>query len=202
MNTYFSQWKSKLETTCTFLRPIWEVPSCQRELESAGEWTSLALNCCNQAMLPVMILTGRLISCSLRYQTLSSLACRFLTFLSHLNLPFPLLCHVESRTKPKLLDLLSPSAMQKCRISESVPFLQTLKRAPPLLSMYGKSGVHTEDEPEWLTSGPTDNERLGAESKWLRTLWTVWNLWFPTTFCFVFFISQLQAFQCGLLKYS
>ena len=42
-----------------------------------------------------------------------------------------------------------PFSEKEIQNSGSAPSLQTLKRAPPLLSMYGKSGVHAEeDEPE------------------------------------------------------
>ena len=58
-----------------------------------------------------------------------------------------------------------PSIVGYCLGQKEFTRQISLKRGPPLLSMYGKSGVHTEGRWTRVTGALTDNEQLGAGSK-------------------------------------
>ena len=101
-----------------------------------------------------MIPTRRLISCCLRYQALPSFARRLLTFLSllsHLNLPFPLLYPCESRTKPEFSIC---KALQRRRNTEPQEARHLCKHSKEDLlccqCMERVECIQKEDEPEWL----------------------------------------------------
>ena len=105
------------------------------------------LNQCNQVMLPVMILTGRLISYCLKYQTLPTFANKFLTFLGHLNLPL-LRPHGVYRTKPEFSIC---EALQWWRSTEPHEAHYLWKHSKVYLLCCQCSGVHTGGKWTWVT---------------------------------------------------